>query len=61
MLGVLRLVSWLALLTRQQTLLPAIDPLFRWWRTVHIPAAIVLFVVALAHALFAELGPYLRL
>jgi hypothetical protein len=40
-------------------LLPAIDPLFRWWRTVHIPAAIVLFVVALAHVVLAELGPYL--
>jgi hypothetical protein len=58
---VARLTAKLALLTRQQTLLPAIDPLFRWWRTVHIPAAIILFVVALAHVLFAELGPYLTL
>jgi hypothetical protein len=58
---VARLSAKLALLTRQQMLLPAMDPLFRWWRTVHIPAAIILFVVALAHVLFAELGPYLTL
>ena len=53
-----RLTATLALLKRQQTLLPAIDPLFRWWRTVHIPAAIVLFALALAHVLIEELGPY---
>ncbi len=58
---VARLTAKLALLTRQQVLLPAIDPLFRWWRTVHIPAAIVLFVLALIHVLFEELAPYLRL
>jgi Fe-S-cluster-containing hydrogenase component 2 len=53
-----RLTAQLAILKRQQTLLPAMDPLFRWWRTVHIPAAIVLVVLALVHVVIEELGPY---
>jgi hypothetical protein len=53
---VARVTSQLVLLERQRMLLPKIEPLFHEWKTIHIPFAIVLSVLASIH-IFVELFP----
>jgi Fe-S-cluster-containing hydrogenase component 2 len=43
----------LALLERRRVLLPRLEPLFRRWKAVHVPMAIVLTVIATIHITLA--------
>ncbi|MCS6912761.1 MAG: 4Fe-4S dicluster domain-containing protein [Myxococcales bacterium] len=51
---VARLTAKLVLVDRQRLLLPRIEPLFQEWKTIHIPFAIVLSILASIH-IFVEL------
>jgi hypothetical protein len=46
---VAKLITRLAFLKRQATLLPMVQPLVDWWKAVHIPAAVILAVATLIH------------
>jgi Fe-S-cluster-containing hydrogenase component 2 len=46
---VARLTSHLALLERRRVLLPRIEPIFREWKNIHVPFAIVLTVLSAIH------------
>lgn len=52
---VAKIVSQLARLERQTLLTPLLVPLFRWWRLLHVPSAIILSVTALLHIVFEEI------
>jgi hypothetical protein len=43
----------LALLERRRVLLPRLEPLFRHWKAVHVPMAVVLTVIATIHIVLA--------
>jgi hypothetical protein len=46
---VAKLITQLAFLKRQATLLPIVQPLVDWWKAVHIPAAVLLAVATILH------------